>query len=135
MCMYFDIHNATLSVQTVFFQRISRQQKATAWSLQACGHICSIYERCLLNMFYFYFQNEGKDSYDAIDIESSEDDDQYNKGQTEGMDAPQDDQPITKNLVIELLVCILAFVGRVSVSLGSQLYFSCRLGADSGCQL
>ena len=79
-------------------------------------------------MFYFYFQNEGKDSYDAIDIESSEEDDQYNKGQTEGTDAPQDDQPITKKLVIELLVCILAFVGRVSVSLSSQLYFPLQDG-------
>ena len=79
-------------------------------------------------MFYFYFQNEGKDSYDAIDVESSEDDDQYNNGQTEGMDAPQDDRPITKKLVIELLVCILAFVGRVSVSLSSQLNFSLQDG-------
>lgn len=57
-------------------------------------------------------QNEGKDSYDAIDLESSEEDDRFNKGGDETSE--QEDPPITKKLVIELLVCILAFVGRVS---------------------
>ena len=51
----------------------------------------------------YLWQNEGKDSYDAItDDETSE----------SSVDQP--DESTSKHAIIELLVCILAFIGRVS---------------------